>query len=167
MTEQVRRQLDALEILMQDHRELEALFRDFDHMRRNRIETGIVISTACAELKIHDTLETAVFYAAVDEVTDDEKIHDLLDGAEEEHDEILEAIEDIEQTRGEPKLREERFATLAERVKQHVLREENELFPLVRELKQLDLEALAAAMKKRNAELVGEVGSTEADAETA
>jgi iron-sulfur cluster repair protein YtfE (RIC family) len=162
MIENVRRQLDALELLMQDHREVESLFRDFDHMRQSRKDTGVVISTACAELKIHDTLETAVFYAVVDEATDDEAIQGLLDAAEEEHDEILESIEEIEQARTDLKLRDERFASLAERVKHHMLREEAELFPLVRELKQLDLESIADAMKKRKAELVREIGPTEA-----
>ena len=166
MIENVRRPLDALELLLQDHREVESLFRDFDHLRQSHKDTGLVIATACAELKIHDTLETAVFYAVVDEATDDETIQDLLDAAEDEHDEILEWIEEIEQTRMDPQLRDERFAGLAERVKQHILREEAELFPLVRQLKQLDLEAIAAAMKQRKAELVGEIESTEARKET-
>ena len=157
MIENVRRPLDALELLLQDHREVESLFRDFDHLRGSRKDTGSVISTACAELKIHDTLETSVFYMAVDEATDDEAIHDLLDACEDEHDGILESIEEIEQMRGDPQLRDERFAGIAGRVKDHILREEAELFPLVRELEQLDLESIAAAMKKRKAELVGEI----------
>lgn len=166
MVENARRQLDALEILMQDHREVESLLKDFDYLHSNRKDTGLVISTVCAELKIHDTLETAIFYAVVDEATDDEAIQDLLDEAEDEHDEILESVEEIEQMRTDPQLRNERFAVLAERVKQHLLREEAELFPLVRELKQLDLESIADAMKKRKAELIGETGSTEARTET-
>lgn len=167
MIENVRRQLDALEFLMQDHREVESLFRDFDHLRQNRKDTGIVISTACAELKLHDTLETAVFYAVVDEATDDEAIQGLLDAAEDEHDGILESIEEIEQTRTNPQLRDERFAALAERVKHHLLREEAELFPQVRTLQQLDLESISVAMQKRKAELVRDIGPTEARTETA
>jgi hypothetical protein len=166
MIDSARKKLDALEVLMQDHRELESLFRDFDFLRKSRKDTGSVIAAACAELKIHDTLEAATFYAVVDEATEDEVVHDLLDAAEEDHDAILELIEEIEQTRADPHVRDERFAALAERVKGDVLREEAELFPLVRELNQLDLESIADAMRKRRAELVREMGSTEAYRET-
>ena len=166
MTENARRPLDALEVLMQDHREIESLFRDFDHLRNARKDTSVVISAACAELKIHDTLKTTVFYALVDDATDDEAIQALLDAAEDEHDDILESIEEIERSRTDPRLRDERFATLSERVKQHFLREEAELFPLVRKLPQLDLESVAAAMVKRRGELTPEIASPPAHRET-
>jgi iron-sulfur cluster repair protein YtfE (RIC family) len=166
MTEQVRDKLDALELLMQDHREMESLFREFEYLRQNRKDTGRVIANACAELKIHDTLETEVFYAAVGAATGDKEIERLLDEAEDEHDAVLELIEELAQTRTDHKQRDECFTIVAEHVKQHVLREETELFPLVKQLKQLDLEPITAAMKKRKGELIADMGITEADEET-
>lgn len=166
MTEKVRKELDALDLLMQDHREVESLFREFEYLQQNSRNTGRVIANACAELKIHDTLETEVFYAAVGEAADDEKIDGFLDEAEAEHDTILELIEKLGQTAADDKQRDAYFTTLAEHVKHHVLREETERFPLVKKLKRLDLDSITAAMKKRKAELIAEMGLTEADEET-
>jgi iron-sulfur cluster repair protein YtfE (RIC family) len=166
MTEKVRKELDALDLLMQDHREVESLFREFEYLQQNGRNTGRVIANACAELKIHDTLETEVFYAAVGEAADDEKIDGLLDETEEEHDRTLELIGKLEQTAADHKQRDAYFTMLAEHVKRHVLKEETQRFPLVKELKQLDLDSITAAMKRRKGELIAEMGITEADEET-
>src|SRR5687768_9676950 len=150
---------------MQDHREVESLFRDFDYLKQSGGDTSDVMARACAELKIHDTLENEIFYAAIDEATDDEDVQDLLDDAEDAHDRILELIESFQQTRDE-KQREAYFTLIAEHVTQHVCEEEDELFPLVRTLTALDLASTAAAMKTRKAELMPEAGIAAADEET-
>ena len=165
MTEKVRTDLDALDLLMQDHREVESLFRDFEYLKQSGGDTSGVMLRACAELKIHDTLETEIFYAAIDEATDDEDVQDLLDDAEDAHDRVLELIESFEQT-ADAKRREAHFTLLAEHVTQHVREEEDELFPLLRTLTELDLASTATAMKTRKAELIPETGSAEADEET-
>jgi hypothetical protein len=165
LTEQVRKDLDALDLLMQDHRELESLFSEFAYLRQNGRETAAVIAAACAELRVHDTLETDIFYADVDEATDDEEIQDLLDEAEDEHDVVLDLLNKLEQSL-DRKEREKYFAIIAEHVKHHVVMEETELFPMVRELEQLDLDLVAAAMKRRRAELSPELDVDEADEET-
>ena len=36
MTEKVRKELDVLDLLMQDHREVESLFREFEHLQQTR-----------------------------------------------------------------------------------------------------------------------------------
>ncbi|MBI4195849.1 MAG: hemerythrin domain-containing protein [Betaproteobacteria bacterium] len=166
MTEKARKELDALDLLMQDHREMESLFSEFEYLRQNGRNTGRVIANACAELKIHDTLETEIFYPAVGKAAEDEEIDGLMDEAEEEHDTILELIEKLEQTRTDHKQRDAYFTILAGHVKHHVLGEETERFPVVKKLKRLDLDSVTAAMKKRKAELMAETGIAEADEET-
>lgn len=161
MIEEARKEFDAFEMLMQDHREVESLFREFEHLQQNRRDTGGVIANACAELKLHDTLETGIFYAAAGEAADDEATERLLGEAEVEHDQILELIEKLEQTAAGSEQRDACFATLAAHVKHHVLKDETERFPLVKTLERFDLDALTAAMKKRKTELF-----TEADEET-
>ncbi|MCI3953595.1 MAG: hemerythrin [Burkholderiales bacterium] len=166
MTQQARKEIDALELLMQDHREVESLLREFEHLQHNGMNTAHVIATVCAELKMHDTLETQVFYAAVGEAADDEKIDRLLGDAEEDHDTILELIEKLEQTGSDYKERNARFDKLADLVKLHVLREETEHFPLVKTLERFDLDAVTAVMKKRKTALVAEMTIPEAGEET-
>ncbi len=159
MIEKPRPPLDAIEILLQDHREVEALFRDFEHARKaGGAVTAQLISDACDELIIHDKLETDIFYPAVREAADTEEIEDLLDDAEDDHDDTLELIEAIEDLDADDTTRDAQFAALAEQVTRHVGEEESNLFPHVRNLKSIDLIALAAEMKARRCELMGDMG---------
>ncbi|HEX6002515.1 MAG TPA: hemerythrin domain-containing protein [Burkholderiales bacterium] len=157
MTEKVRQEIDAFDLLMQDHREMESLLRTFEHLHRNGEQTRDVIASACAELKIHDTLETAIFYAAVGEAADDDSIDRLVADAEDEHDAILELIEKLEKTPADDLHRNAQFKALAAQVKRHVLTDETERFPLVKKMQRLDLEAVTAAMKKRKTQLLTEM----------
>jgi len=159
MAEKPRTELDAIELLLQDHREVESLFRDFEHARKTGgPDAAQLISDACDELVIHDKLETEIFYPAVREAADVEEIEDLLDDAEDDHDETLELIEAIEDLDADDATRDAKFAALAEQVTQHVQEEESSLFPHVRKLKSLDLVALATEMKARRSELMGDMG---------
>jgi hypothetical protein len=161
MTENVRRELDAIEVLMQDHRAVESLFSEFEHLQNNHKDTGRVIAEACANLRIHGKLATEIFYPAVGAATDGGEINGSLDRSEKEHDRILDLVEQLRQAPADQ--RAALFTTIAERVKRHVTAEETELFPLTRRLTRLDLESVAAAMKKRNAELIAEmeIGQTD------
>ena len=160
MTEIVRRELDALDLLMQDHREMESLFRDFEYLQQNRRSTAGVIANACAELRILDSLQTEIFYSSISRAADDndEAIGDLLAEAEEGHDTLLELIAKVQQAPADQDQCDADFIILAEHVKQQVLGDERDLFPLVKKLKRLDLGSVTAAMKKRKAELVAEMG---------
>lgn len=160
MTEILRKELDALDLMMQDHRELESLFRDFKYLQQNHQNTGGVIANACAELRILDTLRTEIFYSSLDEAADDndEEIEGLLAEAEEGHDTFLELMAKVQQTPADHDQRAADFTILAEHVKQHVLGDERDLFPLVKKLKRLDLDSVTTAMKKRKAELIAEMG---------
>jgi hemerythrin superfamily protein len=154
-----RTPLDAIELLLQDHREVEALFRDFEHARKaGGAEAAQIISDVCDELIIHDKIEAEIFYPAVREAADDEEIEDMLDDAEDDHDDILELIEAIEDLDADDTSRDAQFAALAGQVTCHVEEEESNLFVRVRTLKALDLVALATEMKARRSELMGDMG---------
>lgn len=167
MPDKLRTPLDALELLMQDHREVESLFRDFENLHGDADTSAQLIAEACAELIIHDKLETDIFYPAVREAADAEEIEDMLDDAEDDHDETLELIEALDDLAPDDERRAAQFIALAKQVAIHVAVEESTLFPRVRQLKALDLVALAEEMKARRSELMGDMGLAEAGAETA
>ena len=153
MANETRTALDALEILMQDHRELESLFSEFEYLHRLGEDTSIIVKAACAEIRTHDTLENEIFYPAVSDTAGDEAMDARLDDAEDEHDDVLDLIEGLELVRDDDAARNAGFKVIADAVREHILAEEATLFPAV---KDLDLRAAAAAMNTRRAELLAE-----------
>ena len=148
---------NALELLKQDHREVEGLFKEFEKLESEGEEAlEQVISTACTELKIHDKLEAEVFYPAVREAADEE-LEDLLNEAEVEHTSVRNLIQTIEGMDAGDEKRNAHFTVLMEYVKHHVKEEEKEMFPKVKKL-DLDLRQLGEQLKQRKAELMSEMG---------
>ena len=148
----------AIELLKQDHRTVEMLFKEFEQLGDDREAAEQVIETACAELKIHDAIETEIFYPAVREAAAKEEIDDLLDEAEVEHTTVRELIAKLERMDNSDEKRHAHFKVLVEYVKHHVKEEEKEMFPQVKKLAELDQEALGLAMKERKQALMADMG---------
>ena len=159
---------DAIELLKQDHRKVDGLFKQFEELEDEPEAANPIIEAAVAELQVHDRLEMEVFYPAVREAAEEEEIEDLLDEAEVEHETVRELIEKINEAGLDDEMRKARFTVLTEYVKHHVEEEEKEMFPKVKKLKELDLEALATEMQERKTELMAELGvKAEEEEETA
>ena len=154
MTENVRTVLDAFDVLMQDHRELEALFLDFEHAKRTGANTAPAMAAACTELKIHDTLETQILYTAL-AACSDETVKRLAEEAEAEHDTVLELLEKLDRSHNDERQRDACFNRIMQHMKEHIRVEETQLFPRVKKLEGLDFAALDAALIKRQQELFG------------
>ena len=157
---------DAIELLKQDHREVEELFKEFEKLKEDDPEAAAqIIETACVELQIHDKIEMEIFYPAVREQAEEEEVEDLLDEAEVEHESMRELIQKLEDMEPDDEKRNAHFTVLTEYVKHHVQEEEKEMFPKVKKLKELDLEALGAELKERKTELKAEMGVESEEAE--
>jgi len=117
----------------------------------------VIIESACMALTIHDKLETEVFYPAVREQAEDEDVEDLLDEAEVEHETVRELIEKLEEMEVGDEKQKAHFTVLMEYVKHHVKEEEEELFPELEDLEDLDLEAIGAEMQERKEALMAEL----------
>jgi len=158
---------NAIELLQQDHRMVEELFDQFEQVKDEDEDAAAeIIESACAALQIHDKLETEIFYPGVREQAEDEELEDVLNEAEVEHESVRELIEKIEAMEWEDEKLHASFTVLSEYVKHHVKEEEQELFPKLAQLDNVDLESIGAEMTERKAELMAEMG-IEADEETA
>lgn len=157
----------AIELLKQDHRSVEVLFKEFEQLEDDQDAAEQVIETACTELKIHDKIETEIFYPAVRNAAEQEEVEDLLDEAEVEHDTVRALIEKLEGMDPSDEKRKAHFTVLVEYVKHHVKEEEKEMFPKVKKLKTLDLDSVGAEMKERKAALMAEMGIEMEEEETA
>lgn len=149
MTEAPRKQLDAIELLMQDHRELESLFREFEYLRAKNQDAGHVVDAACAELKTHDTMNTELFCPAVFDAVDEPGIEGLLAQVEEGGQAIRELIARVEQADADLTKRDAQFTLLSARAERQIELAETQVFPHARSLEGLDLLSVADRMKAR------------------
>jgi iron-sulfur cluster repair protein YtfE (RIC family) len=107
----------------------------------------------CAELTVHAQIEEEIFYPALRDAID---TPELLDLAEEEHQEAKELIAQIQAQPQADAEMDALVAALACAIETHVQEERDLLFPKARSAAALDLDALGAQLKARQQELMSE-----------
>ena len=121
---------DAISLLKSDHREVEALFSQFESATASARKRAIV-QKICEALTVHMTIEEGVFYpparAALKRAGED-----LMDEAVVEHEGIKWRIEMLKRMKPDDDLYDAEVKVLSEYVKHHVKEEERELFPKLR-----------------------------------
>ena len=150
--------LDAINLLIADHREVKALFRAYDQLVQtdgDDDEKQELALQICTMLTVHATVEEELFYPAAREVLGEDE--DLVDEAEVEHASALDLIEQIEQSSpGDDSLFDAKVKVLGEYIDHHVKEEEGEMFPKVRK-SDLDIDSLGEEMAERKEELLAEL----------
>jgi len=155
-----RNTADAIQLLTADHRSVEQLFKAFEKAEKEDDMEMMeqVITTACAALQAHSKIEEEIFYPAVRaEAGDDEELMDQLNEADVEHGAVDALVERLTTQKLDDDRYKANFTVVMEYVKHHVKEEEKEMFPKVRKLKGLDLQALGLKLSKRRQELMEEL----------
>ncbi len=151
--------LQAFEMLKQDHEKVEKAFKEFEKMDREDTESCYQLAmTVCEDLRVHTTLEEEIFYPAVREAIDDD---DIMNEASVEHETAKMLIEQLENMQPDDPNFHATFTVLGEYVKHHVEEEEDEMFPAAKKC-DLDFEALAERMRERREELVADMEEEQA-----
>lgn len=149
-----KKQAEALQVLMDDHKEVKSLYERFQKLgEEDGEEKDEIIEQTCRLLKAHTQVEEELFYP---EVRDKIKEPSLIEEAAVEHQSAKDLIARLEGEDLEDEKRDAVFIVLCEYVQHHVQEEEKELFPQVRKA-DVDLEALGEDMVARRAELAGEL----------
>lgn len=149
--------IDAIEMLKTDHKQVKALFKEFEEIHQDEENDGRksgIVKQICAALTIHAQIEEEIFYPAVREAIDDD---DLMDEAEVEHAEAKALITQLEAMDAEDDYYDAKVTVLGEQVDHHITEEEKEMFPQVKKAK-MDTLALGEIMLKRKEELEEELG---------
>jgi hypothetical protein len=76
---------DAIALLTEDHRKVQALFKQFESLKESegkRDDKAALVQQICTELTLHALVEEEIFYPAVRKAIDDD---DLMDEADVEH----------------------------------------------------------------------------------
>src|SRR4051812_36397608 len=115
--------MDVITLLKDDHRWIEALFKDFED------ETGLdhrlrLAREMCHQLRLHTQLEEDEFYPAADEIPE---LHGRVVESLREHDQMNDVMARIEAIEGAYGLRSS-VEELAHAVRLHVREEEHEFF---------------------------------------
>ena len=146
---------DAIALLKNDHRTVEALFEKFESARSGNKRA--LAEQICNELKVHATIEEEIFYPALDGKIED----DTLNEAYVEHDGAKVLINDIMASSDEDLL-DAKVKVLSEEIKHHVKEEEARqegMFAQARDAG-VDLTALRDQLMARKQELM-QVAKTE------
>ena len=122
---------DAIVMLKQDHKEVRALFREFQKASTTPARKGKLVEQIIELLTVHTYIENEVMYPRVRELLPDVE-DDILESYEEHH------VADVLVTElYAMKPQHERFVAkttvLIENVRHHIEEEEQEWFPKVRE----------------------------------
>jgi hemerythrin superfamily protein len=144
--------MNAVEVLEQDHREVETYFDDYEELNDDKAKAELS-EKICLALKVHTQIEEEIFYPRARKATKDD---DLLDEAAVEHAGAKDLISQIESMKVGDDLYDATVKVLGEQVKHHIEEEEDELFPEVKSAK-MDLEGLGKTMAARKAELMTEL----------
>jgi hemerythrin superfamily protein len=143
---------DALELLEQDHREVEELFHEFGEMDGDDKRKGEIAGRICRALEVHAEIEEQIFYPRAREATKDD---DLIDEAIVEHASVKHLIGEIEAMEVGEELYAARVRVLEEMVKRHIQEEEEELFPELVSAK-MDTKEVGRELAERKQKLMAE-----------
>jgi hemerythrin superfamily protein len=141
--------MDAIQMIRDDHRKVETLFRDFEEASDAQTRKAI-FDTIYVELDIHATLEEEIFYPSVQRQGERETVRH----AEEEHGLVKELLDEMVKLDPKDPTFEAKFHVLKDNVKDHVAEEEAEMLPKAAEVGMSRLLQLGERMEHRKEQLL-------------
>jgi hemerythrin superfamily protein len=146
-------QQDVIDILTQDHREVEAMFGELEALIQTRSATDDdrrkdLVDQVTIELVRHSVAEEVAVYPKVKEKVSEEE----AERAKREHAEAEETMKRLESLDPTDAAFEQEIRRLMSEIRQHVAEEEGEMFPRMREVltpdELIDLGKRVEAIKK-------------------
>ena len=143
---------DAIELLMDDHKKVKKLFKEFEKLSKQEdIDGKVEIATQiCEELTVHAAVEEEIFYPAARAAIGDD---DMLNEPLVEHATAKDLIAQIQEMSGDDEMYDAKVTVLSEYINHHVEEEETEMFPKAKKAK-MDLEGLGVQIMERKEELM-------------
>jgi hemerythrin superfamily protein len=145
-----RKKQDAIQLLRQDHREVEDLFEQFEKASGDERKQKLA-QQICKALVIHATIEEEIFYPACAGEVEEE----MLKEAYVEHDAAKVLIAEIDAGEPSDEFYDSKVKVLKEEIEHHVKEEERQadsIFSQARKA-EIDLDGLGEQMALRKQEL--------------
>jgi len=121
--------MDILDLIRKDHRQIENLFSEIERTGNTQKLYGY-FNQLYEEISLHTEVEEKIFYPAISNYQNTER---LVDEAQKEHNEIKQMLEDIESFSPISDEFKQKLSELKQAVKHHIQEEENEVFNQVQE----------------------------------
>ncbi len=146
--------MNAIDLLEQQHREVEELFEEFDDAGEGASKTKERLCKEISDaLAVHAEIEEKLFYPE----SKQENTEELLRESVEEHLAMKRIVADLVESGPDDEQFEAKMKVLKEQVEHHVGEEEKELFPRVRkDLSRDELDDLGDRMQVMAEELEAE-----------
>jgi len=151
---------NAMAMLKEDHQKVKDLFEKFENSKSSGAKAKIV-AEALSELKVHATVEEALFYPALRQKIEDEE--GIMDEADEEHHVAKVLIAELEKMRGDEDHWEAKFTVLAESIRHHIKEEEGDMFSKAKK-SNIDFDVLGSQMARMKQKLKQEGVPPDAEA---
>lgn len=154
-----RRDPLAISLLKKDHREVDAMFDEYEQLEKDAEKLALFNKIALA-LKVHIQIEEEIFYPEERGDVED----DLMDEAYVEHDSAKKMIAEIEAMKPSDQFYDAKVKVLGEYIKHHV-KEEEEPGGMFSQAKKgdEDLDAMGERMAARKEELMAELAPAQAN----
>ena len=146
-------EIDAIDLLKEDHDEVNALFKDYEMLAEGNGDAGDrreLSKRICGMLAVHAMIEEEIFYPAARAAKVDAA---LLNEAEIEHGSAKQLIAEIGAAQTDDPLYDARVQVLGEYIRHHVKEEEHELFPACRKA-EMNMAELGVRLQKRKGQLL-------------
>jgi len=146
-------EIDAIDLLKEDHDEVNALFKDYEMLAEGNGDAGDrreLSKRICGMLAVHAMIEEEFFYPAARAANVDAA---LLNEAEIEHGSAKQLIAEIGAAQTDDPLYDARVQVLGEYIRHHVKEEEEELFPACRKA-EMNMAELGVRLQKRKGQLL-------------
>lgn len=121
---------DGIQVLIDDHREVESLFAQYEKSS-DRGEQTRIVHKVIHQLAVHGEIEELLFYPRLRTALPEG--NELADEAVHEHLTIKQVLNQLDRMTAEDDGFEDRMRDLMAEVRHHVEEEENEIFPKIRE----------------------------------
>lgn len=122
--------MDVYQTLLQDHQTIQQIVSKIEKTNVSEAERrDLLFSILREKLEAHEILEEIVFYPEIDKLP---IAGELVNGAFEEHAELDAILQEISELPVDKPEWLERFAELKDIVQQHIINEEDRMFPAAR-----------------------------------
>jgi iron-sulfur cluster repair protein YtfE (RIC family) len=136
--------MDPIQLLKKQHREVEALFKKIAKTG-SAAQRRALLDELASNLKLHMTIEEAIFYPAVQELPT-KKAEEMALEAYEEHAVVKLVLAELPGVDPEDERFDAKMTVLSELIEHHVEEEEAEMFKTAKKLGTAELNALGDRM---------------------